>query len=274
MTEYDEDGRGNLRRMLGEEVKSQRERRGWTQKDLEAKTRYNHAYFSRVESGDQLPSEALATGLDVLFENGGVISRMLEAIKRGSIHDYSRGAAKKERKATRIQVFNSSLVPGLLQSEDYMRALFTSSTPGISEEEVNASVVGRMNRQKVFEREDPPLYWAIMDEAALKRPIGGRECMARQCENLVRATQSPNVTVQVYPFDQGGYPMLGGSLTLLAMPDGEHLAHVENFKSGELVESPKRVAELTQLFDWVRMYALCPVESLKLIEKYMEDYTI
>ncbi len=272
MAEYENDGRDSLRKVLAEEIRSQRERRGWSLRDLAAKTTYNHTYFSRIERGEQLPSDALAKTLDELFETGDLLQRILEAIRNASIQDYGRVAVKKEGTATRIQVFTSSLVTGLLQTERYMHALFRASKPGISEKEIEAFTSARMARKFVFEKEDPPLLWAIMDEAALRRPVGGKECMVEQLEALVEMTRFPNVVIQVHPFDKGGHPMMGGSMTLLTMPNGEHLAHVESFTFGELIESPKRAAELTQSFDLVRVHALRPDESLELIRKYQEEY--
>ncbi|MEO3751213.1 helix-turn-helix transcriptional regulator [Streptomyces sp. B6B3] len=272
MAEYENDGRENLRKVLAEEIRSQRERRSWSLRDVAAKTTYNHTYFSRIERGEQLPSDALAKTLDELFETGDLLQRILEAIRSASIQDYVRVMMKKEGTATRVQVFNSSLVTGLLQTERYMRALFRASKPGISDEELEAFTNARMARKFVFEKDDPPLFWSIMDEAALRRPVGGKECMVEQLEALVEMARSPNVVIQVHPFDAGAHPMMGGSMTLLTMPHGEHLAYVESFTFGQLIESPKRAAELTQLFDFARVHALCPEESLEFIGRCREEY--
>lgn len=271
MVQYYDGVNTNLRRVLGDTLRSLRERRGWSLRDLSEQTTYNHTYFGRVETADQVPSEALARTLDELFDTGGLFFRMLEAIREGSMQHYGSVAVKKARAATRIEVFTSGVVPGFMQTEGYARALFAAALDK-STEEIEASLATRMKLQRIFEADEPPLFWSIMDESVLKRLVGGNLCMVGQLERLIQAAQQPNVIFQVFPFDWGEHPMLEGSLTLLSMPDGKQVAYVENFVSGELVESPRRVVQLGQRFDVLRANALKPEESLTLIRKYLEEY--
>jgi transcriptional regulator with XRE-family HTH domain len=271
MPEHNDDQRPTVRRVLGNTLRRYRERAQLSLRDLAEKTTYNHTYIGRVERGEQLPSDALAHALDEYFDTGGALFELLELAREGAIQPYSRALFKKEDTADRIQVFTSSVVPGLLQTEGYIRALFQASGMRAAFDGLEEAVAARLNRKRVFERKDPPIFWGIMDEAALRRPVGGRECMRQQLEYLLDVSKNPDVTCQVYPFDAGEHPMLEGSLTMLTMPDGEMLAYVESFESGELVESPKRILRLSQRFDVVRSKALSPDESLILIKKYAEE---
>ncbi|MCL7378746.1 helix-turn-helix transcriptional regulator [Streptomyces sp. 35G-GA-8] len=258
---------------LGKRVRRLRERKGLSIRQLSEQVGgYSHSYLGRVELGDQLPSEALVKSLDKFFDTDGVLADMLEMAHDSSIPDYGRVVVTKEVEAERIQVFTSSLIPGLLQTEEYARELFRTSLPGSSEGRVNDLVAVRMGRKGIFDRAEPLLYWAIIDEAALKRPMKGAKLMSRQLNHLLKAAERFHSTIQVLPFSEGAHPMLGGCLTLLTLRDGGMMAFVESFKSGETVELPKRLIELTQCFDVARSLALPEDKSLNLIRRYLREY--
>ncbi|MGP3979177.1 DUF5753 domain-containing protein [Streptomyces sp. 8N114] len=270
-----EDGKLTPRVRLGRRLRRLRERQGLSLRQLSERVGgYSHSYLGRVELGDQLPSEALVDALDEFFDTDGVLAELLELAHDTLIPDYSRRAIQKEQEAERVQVFTSSTVPGLLQTQEYARALFRRSLPKETDEQISEHVAVRMKRQRIFDREEPPSYWAILDEAALRRPIGGVLCMAAQVEHLAQFATRPHVTMQVLPFEKGAHPMLGGSLNLHTLRDGGTLAVVENFESGEPIEAPKKVLELTQKFDLARSLALTDDESLDLIRRYLGEYAV
>lgn len=270
-----EDAKLAPRDRLGRRLRRLRERKGLSLRQLsELVGGYSHSYLGRVELGEQLPSEALADALDEFFDTDGVLAELLELAHDSLIRDYSRKAVYWEPQAERIQVFNSSIVAGLLQTPEYAKALFRRSLPSETDEQLGERIAVRVKRQRILDREKPPYFWAIMDEAALRRPLGGVSCMAQQLEHVLQLSERPHVTVQVLPFDKGAHPMLGGTLTLHTMPSGETMAAVESFDSGEPVESPKRVLELTQNFDVARSLALTEDESLHLIRSYLKEYDV
>ncbi|MDT3400806.1 DUF5753 domain-containing protein [Streptomyces sp. B1866] len=119
-------------------------------------------------------------------------------------------------------------------------------------------------------RAEPPFYWSIIDEAALKRPIGGNRVMRVQLEYLLQAAENPHITVQVLPFTQRAHPMLGGNLTILALKEGGMVGAVESLKTAEPVESPRKIVELIQLFEMACSQALSKTESLDLIRHYLK----
>ncbi|WP_435128196.1 helix-turn-helix domain-containing protein [Actinacidiphila sp. bgisy144] len=267
---HDEDTAATPRAMLGRRLRRLREASGLSQRALANVVGYPHTYISRVERGEQLPSEALAEAFDTYFRSDGLITELLAMAQDSLIADYSRKIVAKEGDATRIQVFTSSTVPGLLQIEEYTRESFTVGIAGerVPEAEVRAQV--RQRRAAIFDRQDPPLYWAIMDEAVLARGSHRRETTVRQLGHLVEMAVRPNITLQVLPFSKGLHPMMGGSLTLLTLGDGSTLGLVESFASGNGVESPSGVLALVQRFDVARSQALPANESLDVIHRYLK----
>lgn len=265
-------GRATPRTLLGRRLRRMRADAQLSLRALAEQVGYPHTYISRVERGEQLPSQALAQALDGYFGASELLTELLEMAQDASIPEYGRSVVNNEDKATRIQAFNSSLIPGLLQTREYAYTLFRSSLPQESEDELHERVETRMRRKRIFGRDEPVLFWAIVDEAALSRPIGGSRCMRDQMACLLEMTREGHITVQVLPFSQGVHPLLGGSLSLLTLQNGVTTGYVESFASGESVESPKRILELTQRFDVARSKALPEKESLDLIHTYLKAY--
>ncbi|MGP4111558.1 helix-turn-helix domain-containing protein [Streptomyces sp. 4N509B] len=267
-----DDHRTTPQAMLARRLEKLRTKERLTLRELAEQVGYPHTYIHRVEKGQQAPSDDLAKALDNRFDTDGLFAELLEASRESEIKDYSRAIVTYERKAVRIQAFGSSVVPGLLQTESYALELFRSGIPGESDDKLRARVDARMQRKRIFDTNEPPFYWAIMDESALKRPIGGGDCMSTQLAAILEATEKPQVAVQVLPFAQGAHPMLGGSLNLLALAEGGTVGLVESFKNGEFVESPKKIAELVHLFELACSKALPGKESSDLISTYLKEY--
>jgi len=258
--------------MLAARVKRARSQADLSLRGLSAKLGYPHTYLSRVENGDQLPSQTLAEDLDAFYGLDGLIVDLLAVAVAAEGPKYGHKVFEQEKRAARIQTFNSSLVPGLLQTESYATALFRS-LPGKDAEYIALQVAKRSQRRAVLDSANPPFYWAIMDEAALRRPVGGPATMAEQITHILQRIESSSaVQVQVLPFSRGGYPLMGGSLSLLTLRDGVSFAYVESFASGVSVETPADVVDLTTRLDLAKAKALDSGESLALLRKYLKEY--
>ncbi|WP_037907331.1 helix-turn-helix domain-containing protein [Actinacidiphila yeochonensis] len=259
--------------MLAKRVRRARKNADLSLRGLADKMGYPHTYLSRVERGEQLPSEALAEDLDDFYGTDGLIVELLAVAVAAEVPTYGRRVLEQEKRAARIQTFNSSVVPGLLQTEPYTSALFIESMPGKDAEKVALQVATRVHRRAVLDSAAPPLYWAIMDESALRRPVGGAAIMAEQIRHILGMIENiSGVQVQVLPFARGVHPLLGGSLSLLTLRDGTSFAYVESFASGVSVDSPVDVLELTTLLDIVRSKALDSGESVAIFHKYLKEY--
>ncbi|MFE7120943.1 helix-turn-helix domain-containing protein [Streptomyces sp. NPDC057654] len=259
--------------MLANRAARARAKTGLSLRGLAEKLGYPHTYLSRVERGEQLPSAALAEALDDFYGTDGLFSDLLAVAIAAEVPVYGRKVLDEEKRAARIQTFNSSVVPGLLQTEAYTSALFVESMPGKDAEKVALQVNARVHRREVLESQTPPLYWAIMDEAALRRPVGGPAIMAEQIRHTLDVIEKNSaVRIQVLPFSRGVHPLLGGSLSLLTRRDGVTFAYVESFASGTSVDAPADVLELTTLLDIARSKALDTRESVALLHRYLKEY--
>ncbi|MDT0306948.1 helix-turn-helix transcriptional regulator [Streptomyces sp. DSM 44917] len=267
-----QDGRSAPHAMLARRLERLRKRENLSLRDLAAEIRFPHPYIHRVESGKQLPSEDLAAALDKRFDADGLFAELLDVARESVIRDYSRAVIGKERNAVRIQVFTSSVIPGLLQTPAYALELFQAGVPTENEDQLKTRVDARMKRKSIFEGDEPPYFWAIVDEAALRRAVGGPTCMSEQLRAVLEAVENPYITLQILPFGQGAHAMLGGGLTLLSPREGGTVGLVESFRTGEVVESPRRVAELAQLFQVACDKALPVQQSREIIRSYLREY--
>ncbi|MCE7079262.1 helix-turn-helix transcriptional regulator [Streptomyces sp. ST2-7A] len=274
MTERNLDMRqSGARDLMATSLKAHRARAGLSVRALGKEINFTHGYIARVETGTQMPSESLTRALDAHFETDGLFAGLMVLASHDGAPNYSRAALMKERTAVRIQVLTGNTLPGLLQTPEYARALFASAAPKAPPETFDDAVILRRERSHTaLEREEPAFYWAIMDEAALARPVGGKEIMCEALRHMHTMTCRQNIVVQVLPFTAGAYSMLGGSFTALTGPDGSCMTYVESFSSGATIEEPRRVAELLHQFDHSQARALPESESLEMIEQYERRY--
>lgn len=264
--------RATARTLPGRHLKRLREQSGLSLRALAEKLHYPHSYISRVEHYEQLPSEALAKALDELFATGGLFGDLLTIAQDSMVTKQSRDCFPLESKSIRIQVFSSNLVPGLLQTEEYARGAFSI---GLAREDLPALeeiVAFRLRRQELFKREDPPQYWAIMDESALRRLTADPRLMTNQLEHLLRVAAEPHITLQVMPLAELFHPVMGGNLTLLTLENGTTTALLESYAAGEVISAPRQVVDHQHRFNVACAQALTPADSLSLIRHYLREY--
>nr|WP_234379541.1 DUF5753 domain-containing protein [Streptomyces caniscabiei] len=170
-----------------------------------------------------------------------------------------------------IREYASHVVPGLLQTEGYARAILSVGRTLGSKEQLEERVTARMVRQERLGAPDRPELWVVLDEAVLRRPVGGQVVTCEQLKRLLDAATERHVMVQVLPFDQGEHDIMGGSLTVLTMPDGSEIAYTEGAHYGQLIEDPDQVRSFALTYDRLRAAALPPLMSLDMIRSVMED---
>lgn len=180
-----------------------------------------------------------------------------------------------EQKAHGIRSFESQVMPGLLQTEEYTRITLASWRPDNLEDLVAA----RLTRQAVFERDEPPHTWFIVDEQVLRRRVGGAVVMRGQLERLLSAGQHPRCVVQVIPEEVAAHPGLAGPFTMLSFDkEGKEtpphdVLHVDGFSQGRTALDPTEVSQAARAYDLLRSYALSPEESADRIGEYLEGLT-
>jgi transcriptional regulator with XRE-family HTH domain len=178
-----------------------------------------------------------------------------------------------EAAAALIRTYEGQFVPGLLQTDDYMRAVVYGAHLEDSGEEVGRRVRLRMARQILLTSEQPPRLWAVVDEAALRRPVGGREVMRGQLERLIEATKLPNVTLQVLPFDAGAHPAMVGSFSILRFPEQElpDVVYLEHLTSAIYLNKPEEVDQYLHVMESICVRAAAPDRTAELLGKILDE---
>ena len=178
-----------------------------------------------------------------------------------------------ESAAALIRTYEGQFVPGLLQTDDYMRAVIHGAHLDESSDEVGRRVRLRMARQTLLTREHPPRLWAVVDEAALRRPVGGREVMRGQVERLIEAAKLPNVTLQVLGFDSGAHPAMVGSFSVLRFPDQElpDVVYLEHLTSASYLNKPDEVDRYLHVMESICVRAAPPEQTVELLDQILDE---
>ena len=253
----------NMAAYFGSELRQYREAIGWTQEQLGAEIGYSTQLVGHIENANRSPSRDFAERCDRALGLSGVLARMWPLI--GTFPKWFRGYVELEAAATAIYRFEVQTVPGLLQTEEYARALFQAYRA----DDVEAQVAARLERQAVLARKSPPILWIVLDEAVLHRPIGGVEVMRAQLKRLVDQA-SRRIVLQVLPFSVGEHPCTDGAMTILAFGEGPRVIYLEVPGSGQIINDPYEVEQGQLRYDLVRTAALSPEASVDLIRTTME----
>jgi transcriptional regulator with XRE-family HTH domain len=172
-----------------------------------------------------------------------------------------------EAAADNIQAYEALVVPGLLQTEDYARAMIHAARPDIDAVEIDKRVRVRVSRQSLLSQDDPVDFWVVLDEAVLRRPVGGQSVMRRQLEHLATIGGLPNVTLQILPFGAGAHAGMDGAFTLLRYNDSttQDLVFAAHAAGGLFLEKEDELQRYAFIFDHLRANALRPEESIGMI---------
>ena len=178
-----------------------------------------------------------------------------------------------ESAASLIRSYEGQFVPGLLQTDDYMRAVVRGAHLEESGEELGRRVRLRLARQTLLTRTEPPRLWAVVDEAALRRPVGGREVMRGQLERLIEATKLPNVTLQILPFAAGAHPAMGSTFSILRFPDQElpDVVYLEHLTNALYLNKPDEVDQYLHVMEGICVRAAAPDQSVELLERLLAE---
>lgn len=277
------------RRRLGEELRRLRDLAGLTSGEAARMAGWHQSKVSRIETGRSSVSPQDVTLLLDLYDVRDKALRDLLATlagrgsSRGWWHDFRdvlpveyRDFISLETGATRVRTLENSVVPGLLQTADYARALTRDVMPHLPEHEVEALVDVRTTRQAVL-RQDPPLeLWAVLDEAVLRRGVGGAQVMEGQLRRLEEASELPHVRVQVLPFSAGGHTGVTNSFVIFSFPRIADLdvVVVDHLTSSLYVDRKEDVAAYTAAYTRLRARALPREESAAMIAAIRkESYT-
>ncbi len=256
--------------LFADELRAARERAGWSREDLAARLNYSGSLVRKVESLDRVPHADFADRCDAAFSTPGTFARLQKRLRDLPFPEPFRPFAAFEETATSLRMSEHSLVPGLLQTPEYARDVL-ATRPNTTDDELEELVSARMQRRAILERENPPMVCAIIDEAALHRPVGGREVMYPQLMRLVEVSGRHNMTLQVLPYSAGGHTGLRGAMIIAGFDGKPSIAFLETAVVGQTVEEPSVVSKAGLIFDTLRSEALSRAASRDLIRKVAEE---
>jgi transcriptional regulator with XRE-family HTH domain len=256
-----------------DEMKADRAQRKWSQAELARQAHCSESSIAMVESYQRPPTASLAKALDKAFGTSGTYARMERRLCNLPFPASFRSFAPHEAEAATLSMFEHSLVPGLLQTPEYARAVLETK-PNASDDEVENLVSGRVTRQSVLGRDDPPapLMYALVDEGALNRPVAPPAVMHDQLAHLVDLSRKPNVTIQVVPYDAGGHSGLLGAFVIADRPSAARIVFIEDVIGGRVSEDAATVAEVVLRFNALRSEALPKRASRTRIESVAERW--
>ena len=260
----------SARHLFGAEMRRYRELAGMTLEALASVVNYGKSSLARWETAESMIPPDLPAALDAAFGTDGIFVK-LYGIARHEVHpDKYRRRMQLEQRARVIDEFAGHIIPGLAQTRDYASALFRTCKPMATPDEIEEMLNVRMGRQEFLRSTNPPYLSLILDEAVIRRPIGGPKVMHDQLASLLPLMDTAHTVLQVLPFVHGQHSLMGGSLTVLTQDDGSTAAYEESISTGTLMEDAERVRSCRRAYDLMRSYALSPTSSAALIRDVME----
>jgi len=274
------------RRQLGIELRRLREAAGLTLEEVGLRLEWSRSKVSRIETGQVSLRVRDVEDLCEVLGASKEKARELAALVRNSrqrswwqkYSDVMPAAfgtyVALEEAAGRVQTYQTELIDGLLQTEQYARAVFEAWMPPHQPDDVERLVQLRMTRQQRLRSKDPLAVWAIINEAALRRVVGGPKVMADQLEHLVKLLKLPNLDIQVLPFTAGAHAAMNGPFLILSFPEINDLdvVHLEHQAGSTFLEEPADLKRFGLQFDHLRAQALDLPESAKTLKTIMAEY--
>jgi transcriptional regulator with XRE-family HTH domain len=279
-------GGPTVRRMLvGAQLRRLRTDKGLTREQAGEAIRASEWKIHRLENGqvgfkDRDIVDLLALyGVDDPVEVADFLVLARQANAPGWWHHYGdllpqwfRAYVDLESAARLIRTYEGQFVPGLLQTEDYMRALVGGAQLQDSPEEAERRVALRLGRQALLQREDAPRLWAVVDEAALRRPVGGPRVMRAQLERLIEAAKLPNVTLQVLPLAAGAHPAMVGAFSVLRFADQElpDVVYVEHLNNASYLDRREEVERYLDVMESLCVGSEPPAKTAAFLGKILD----
>ncbi|GCB49828.1 helix-turn-helix transcriptional regulator [Streptomyces sp. NL15-2K] len=251
----------------GFELRRHREAAGLTQRQLGDIVNYTGSMVGQIETARKLPTPQFSQRVDAALGTGGLLFRLVDLVMRSQLPAWFREVAELEARATEICTFHTHLVHGLLQTTAYARAVLGA----LDQEDLDDRTAVRLARQRIFEKEEPPVFWAVISEAALCQEIGGSEVMRGQLAQLLAFEDNPRINIQILPFTAGVHSGLQGSFDLFRFASDPTIVYTEGYGTGHPTANPDTVKDCSLRYDHLRAAALSLKDSAELIRRVMEE---
>ncbi|MEU4142264.1 helix-turn-helix domain-containing protein [Streptomyces parvulus] len=256
---------------VGRQLKLRREAVGMRAADFGEAVGYGEDLVYKVEGGKRIPRQEYLDRADAVLDAGGLIAAAWEDVKRVRYPKRVRELGKLEAKAVEIGIYECNSVHGLLQTPEHARALMEAAQPPYSMDDVERMVAARLARQTVLERDPAPSIHFVLEEAPLRRPVGGTMVRQRQLERLLEVGRLNHVTLQVMPTSTDAHPGVDGKIELLKFPDGTAVGRSDGAFNGRPVTEPRDLRILELRYGTIRAQALPSRESHAFIEQLLGE---
>ncbi|MER6202229.1 helix-turn-helix transcriptional regulator [Streptomyces sp. NPDC001586] len=251
----------------GYELRRLREAAGLKQSQLGDIIYCTGSLIGQVENTKRVPTRDFSERVDAALGTDGHFSRLVGLVLRSVLPTWFQPYAEMEARAAYLSTYQAQLVYGLLQTEEYARAVLGVRSEG----DLDAKVAARMERQRILDRENPPLMWVVLSEAVLHQEVGGREVMRNQLTHLLALQRREWVQVQILPFTAGAHTGQMGSFNLLRFDDDPDIVYTEDFVQGHMTANPQALREGSLRYDHLQAAALSLDDSAVLIARVMEE---
>lgn len=256
------------RRHVGELVKLFRGLADMTQRDLAERLLMSESLVGAYERAERIPTTAFLVEADAALGAKGVLASCVAMMEEEKYSPKFLNWKRTEADAASISAYETMLIPGLLQTPAYVRALYEVRVPMYEPEEIDRHVEARLERQGVLDRRPKPIVAYVIEESVLHRPIGGAAVLKEQLAHLLESVRTRNhLTVQVMPTERAVHAGLMGSMQLLSTREGRNLGYTAGQGGDTLISKPEESNRLFDLFGALRAQALTPWESVELIER-------
>ncbi|MCC0098489.1 helix-turn-helix domain-containing protein [Streptomyces flavotricini] len=266
-----EDESGAVVAAVGRQLKMWREAAGLDRSAFAERMGYGADLTRKIESGIRIPRPEFLDKADAVLGAGGKIAAMKVDVEKARYPKKVRDLAKLESQAVELGAYGNHNFHGLLQTEEYARALYEIRRPAFSSDEVERHVSARMARQRMFERQPAPALTFVLEQVVLERRLGGQGVLRRQLEHLLDISSLRNVEVQVMPTACEDHAGMGGQIQVLKLMDGSTVGYVEAQLLSRLVTDAKEIQILELRYGIIRSQALSPRESRTFIEKALGE---
>ncbi len=272
-----ENGDRNPRQVFGSMVRFYREKAGLSKAELGRRICKSESLVEAIELGHRPATEPVTLDLEATLDSGGALAQLRDQMRNVLSYQafpaWFQDWALKEALATSLRWFEPLVVPGLLQTEEYARAVFRTRF-GIGGDEVDELVAARMKRQEILAGDKGPRLWVVLDEWVLRRPVGGRHVMLEQVSRLVEAARQPRVMMAIIPAGVGAHEgAYAGGFATAEFDESATVGYQETATGGQVIEDPKQIGSLVLAWDTLRADALPRAASVVVLEEAAKSWT-
>lgn len=259
-------------KMVGALLATFREAAGHTQRSLGEQFVVSEQQIASIEQGRRPLKPDLADQLDDLLDTKGALTAALAHMPEVDLVPlWAEEFLDQEREAIAISSYENQVVPGLLQTEAYARAVFRGRVPFYDEDTIARLVAARLERHRILHNKDAPITCFVVWEPVVLAPIGGREVWTEQLRHLRECSELPGLMLQVLPLERTSHAGLNGPFVLLETLEHQRLAYTENQRGSQLIADPDEVAILTQKCAMLRSQALTPEDTKDLLDRFLGE---